>query len=51
VHRARKEYAKQIIEQVIELIKIRDPKLIRESLIELNLLPYCQKALDEMQES
>jgi RNA polymerase sigma factor (sigma-70 family) len=51
VHRARKEYAKQIIEQVIELIKIRDPKLIRESLIELNLLPYCQKALDEMEES
>ncbi len=51
VHRARKEYATKIIEQVIQLIKSRDLNLIRETLIDLKLLPYCQKALDEMEEN
>jgi RNA polymerase sigma factor (sigma-70 family) len=49
VSRARKEYAKKIIEQVIQLIKSQDLNLIRETLIDLKLLPYCQKALDEME--
>lgn len=49
VHRARKEYARMIIEQVVQLIKSRDLKLVRETLMDLNLLRYCQKALDEME--
>jgi DNA-directed RNA polymerase specialized sigma24 family protein len=47
VHNARKEYSRNIIEQVSQLLKSRERSAVYNTLTELTLLPYCQKAMDE----
>ncbi|MEY3228081.1 MAG: hypothetical protein RLZZ536_2700 [Planctomycetota bacterium] len=49
LHRSRKLYADKIIEQVVQLIHSRNLEHVRETLIDLDLLKYCKKALEQLE--